>query len=52
MDILLHLQSAKWHKMIYGCVEDVPSGTLLSADIDLNFARRKQHHQESNVIAS
>ena len=39
MDILLHLQSAKWHKMIYGCVEDVPSGTLLSADIDLDFAR-------------
>lgn len=39
MDILLHLQSAKWHKMIYGCVEDVPSSTLLSADIDLDFAR-------------
>lgn len=39
MDILLHLQSAKWHKMIYGCVKDVPSSTLLSAAIDLNFAR-------------
>lgn len=39
MDILLQLQSAKKHKMIYGCVEDVPSSTLLSAAIDLNFAR-------------
>lgn len=39
MDILLHLQSAKWHKMIYGCVEDVPEATLFSALIDLDFAR-------------
>lgn len=39
MDILLQLQSAKKHKMLYCCVENVPSGTLLAADIDLNFAR-------------
>lgn len=39
MDILLHLQSAKWHKMIYGCVENVPEATLLAAFINLDFAR-------------
>jgi len=39
MDILLHLQSAKWHKMLYGCVENVPENTLLSAFIKLDFSR-------------
>lgn len=39
MDILLQLQSAKWHKMIYGCVENVPASTMLAAYIDLDFAR-------------
>lgn len=39
MDILLHLQSAKWHKMIYGCVEGVPEATLFAALINLDFAR-------------
>ena len=42
MDILLQLQSAKKHKMIYCCVENVPAGTLLSADINLDFARDLQ----------
>ena len=39
MDILLQLQSAKKHKMVYCCVEGIPSSTLSSAAIDLNFAR-------------
>lgn len=39
MDILLHLQSAKFHKMIYGCVEHVPEATLMGALLDLDFAR-------------
>lgn len=39
MDILLHLQSAKKHKMLYGCIEGVPEATLLGAFINLDFAR-------------
>lgn len=39
MDILLHLLSAKKHKMLYICVEDVPANSLSAAFIDLDFAR-------------
>lgn len=39
MDILLQLQSAKKHKMIYGCIENVPASSLMSAFLELDFAR-------------
>lgn len=38
MDILLQLQSARKHKMLYGCVENVPARTLSHALTELNFA--------------
>lgn len=43
MDILLQLQSARKHKMLYGCVENVPARTLSHALIDLNFAKTVLH---------
>lgn len=39
MDILLQLQSARKHKSIYGCVENVPANTLSLALIQLDFAK-------------
>lgn len=39
MDILLILQSARKHKMLYGCVENIPEKTLLAAFINLDFVR-------------
>lgn len=39
MDILLQLQSARKHKTIYGCVENVPASTLSRALIDLDFEK-------------
>lgn len=39
MDILLQLQSAKKHKMIYGRIENVPASSLLAAFLELDFAR-------------
>lgn len=38
MDILLHLQSAKKHKLFYVCIEGVPEATLFGALINLDFA--------------
>jgi hypothetical protein len=38
MDILLQLQSARKHKTIYACVENVPVSTLMRALTQLNFA--------------
>ena len=38
MDILLQLQSARKHKTVYVCVEDVPVPTLMRALTQLNFA--------------
>lgn len=43
MDILLQLQSAKKHKMLYGCVENVPARTLSHALVDLDFAKTVLH---------
>lgn len=43
MDILLQLQSARKHKMLYGCIEDVPARTLSHAFIDLNFMKTVLH---------
>ena len=43
MDILLQLQSARKHKMLYGCVENVPARTLSHALIDLDFAKTVLH---------
>ena len=39
MDILLQLQSAKKHKMLYGCIENVPENSLMAALLNLDFAR-------------
>ena len=38
MDILLQLQSARKHKTVYVCVENVPVSTLMRALTQLNFA--------------
>lgn len=38
MDILLQLQSARKHKTVYVCVENVPVPTLMRALTQLNFA--------------
>ena len=39
MDILLQLQSARKHKTIYGCIENVPVNNLSRALIELNFQK-------------
>ena len=38
MDILLQLESARKHKTVYVCVENVPVSTLMRALSQLNFA--------------
>ena len=37
MDILLQLQSARKKKTFYACVENIPSNTLMRAEMELQF---------------
>lgn len=39
MDILILLQSARRHKIFYGCVENVPKHTLSHVFTETTFAR-------------
>lgn len=39
MDILISLQSARRHKIFYGCIENVPQRTLSHVFTETTFAR-------------